>query len=175
MLNKKGESTSYLGGRTISIIVGVIVIFLILIPLGVKLWAAVGNKEVKQAEESMKLIADAINAAKESGKSEALLLNPVNWRILAFYPGQEETPDKCGIELNSCVCICDTSDYNAGYDDRQYVAEDCNKRGVCKGFNNVVINNPSIPVNDDVISLQTVPRNLGFEKINDVINIYWKD
>ncbi len=158
----------------LKVIIAVIVIFFIFIPLGNKLWGAVtGDNKVKQADESMKIISNGIEQTRENGNIEFMIYSPKDWTILDFAPGQEETPDKCKLEFNSCICICDTY-YERAISYRQLAVQDCDNKGVCNGFNDVIIHNPSTPENvkDYAISLQSVPRNVAFEKIKNIINIY---
>ena len=113
MKNKKGF---LLGEETVKIVISLIVLVFLVILL-FKLYNGVQDNKLEQAKSSLNYLIEQINA---EGVEEVVIYNPEGWWITVWH---DPNPDLCS-KWDSCLCICDGNSIG-----------DCDKKGVCKGFN----------------------------------------
>jgi len=148
LMDKKAEET-WLAGRTLGWIIAALCIVLILVPLGVKLYASMQEVNIDKVVGDLNEISSLIEQAKSGIDGKALINVPKNWQIVSFYQDFYK-PVQCG---EFCVCICSDNDIKSCEKEEKY----------CKDFDNkVVIRGGKIGI-DETIELKANKIADGFE------------
>ena len=120
-LNKKAEeSTSYLGGKTVNVILGVIVALFIVFVIGRFVYSYVqGENDLQKAGKQMQNVLEKIDYVREDRISDSITIYPpVNWYLKSDDEGDIKDT-QCLI--GSCLCICEIVSCNG-------------ENRICKGF-----------------------------------------
>ena len=138
MKNKKGF---LLGEYTLKVIIAVLCLLLLFYLLFRVYSNSQDERELQMAEAVLEDLSGKMVVAKENSPQDFVILGPNNWALLTYVEG-EDKPLSC--EKN-CICFC--AEEHGGYstipilkiktgkDAEEMQVSWCNKKGVCKEFN----------------------------------------
>ncbi len=163
----KNKKAFLLGEYTLKIIIGVLCLLLLVYLLYGLYSNSKDERNLKMAEATLDELVEGMNKARESGNSEAIILNPGKWNIIAWpYKDRYGRPLQCGISNCICICVINEKLTDRGRPKTQkFFLKKCDSLGVCEIFDE------EIGTGGSPIIIEDSPLEIGISYQNNKFTI----
>jgi hypothetical protein len=137
----KNKKAFMLGEYTLKIIIAVLCLLLLIYLLFAMYSNYQKEKDLRVAAGVLDKLGESMTAAKTNGPQDFTILGPgpKSWTLISYSFG-EDRPLSCE---NSCICLCNAAPGSIqinykGENQNEIQLNNCNEKGVCKNFNEVI-------------------------------------